>query len=203
MLDLSQLEELLGRKDQRFICDNLNDPRSYEALIEHETEDGLSEMQLKKITAQYGDDVQLHEFYSRFGSIRLYCDTKGDTSGYYIAHPDEWSTLKEEFLDWLEILDEEEKTEVLPGWIDNFIAIGELPNSGVYHLMPLTGSDRGKIFEFDHDGFEIGEFAQSLSEYIKFIADPNEVVKTLGSYTSYRDGETDVQWFPKKYVYRQ
>jgi hypothetical protein len=205
MLDLSQLEELLCRKGQRFICYNLrpekNVPHSYEALIEHETEDGLSRTQLKNITTQYGDDVQLHEFYSRFGSIRLYCDTKGDASGYYIAHPDEWGTLKEEVLNWLETLNEEEKAEVLPDWSDDFIVIGEMPNSGAYLLMPLIGSDRGKIFVFDHDGFEFCEYARSLGEYVNLIADPDAAAEGLGSYTCYSDGETDAQWLPKNYDY--
>jgi hypothetical protein len=205
MLDMNQLEELLGRKGQRFICYNLrsekNVPHSYEAMIEHETEDGLSGMQLKKITSQYGDNVQLQELYSKFGSVRLYCDTKGDASGYYIAHPDEWDTLKKEFSDWFEGLSEEDKAELLPDWIDDFITIGEIPNSGNYLLMPLIGPNGGKIFEFEHDGLEFFELARTLGEYVNLIADPNEVAKTLGSYTCYSDGETDIQWFPKNYDY--
>jgi hypothetical protein len=195
------LENLINRKDQRFVCINgWPDPSPPEHVvkIEHRVDPPLSPEKLEQLTQQLTELPELIQFYSRFGSLRLYSQINTDESAYYIAHPNEWSELKGYFNDWIE--DEEE--EFLPSWITDYIVIGEIPNSGNYFVVPLIGENLGHVYEFEHDGFEFVERGASFAEFIDNLTTVNKnLLENILTHTRYQDERPDSQWLVEKYIY--
>ena len=90
----------------------------------------------------------------------------------------------------------------MPAWIDSFVVVGEVPNSGNYFLVPLEGDDRGKVFEFEHDGFEFIERGSTFAGFVEQISTVNEALlaEILG-HTRYADGQSSVQWLCEQYLF--
>jgi hypothetical protein len=212
MTPFAELEELLARKNQRFACKDLGwpepGPERFVARISHEVAPPLSGEELDQLRRQIPSVPQLAELYSRHGSIRLYCDTianpswGGHSSAFYIAHPDQWEDLAADFGEWLVDLDEDERTELLPEWIDDCVVIGEVPNSGNYFLVPLAGSETGSVFEFEHDGFEFIRQADSIAGFIgKICTVTDALLREIAGHTRYCDGKSDIQWLVERYEF--
>jgi hypothetical protein len=204
-MDFSQLDSFLARKNQRFICiDNgwpKPDPERHIAMLAHNYTDPLSAEELALLKEQIPAIPQLAAFYSRYGSLSLYCDTIGDDFAFYIAEPEEWAKLKTYFEGWLEHLDDDDR-DFLPEWLDDYIVFGEVPHSGNYYLMPLSGTEAGKVFLFDHDGFEFTEEGHDLAAFIGKITTVNDaLINEILSHTRYRDGKTDTQWLANSYAF--
>ncbi len=104
----------------------------------------------------------LRAFYSMYGQLLLYVDERSGEAAYLLASPSQWPALDAQFRPWLECLEEED----LPGWIDDCIVVGEIPRSGNYLLVPASGPEAGKVFEFEHDGYEFLELGDSLPEFV-------------------------------------
>ncbi len=199
-------EALLRRKNQRFVCTDTGwpepGPDRHVALLRHEVDPALDDQSLAELRKQLGDLPELIEFYRRYGSARLYCDTIGHASAFFIASPESWPELREGFEGWLEGLDEEEKEELLPNWIADYVVVGEVPNSGNYFLLPLEGPDRGKVFEFEHDGFEFIESAANFAAFVESISTVDAaLLNEILGHTRYSDGKSSVQWLCKEYQY--
>jgi hypothetical protein len=162
---------------------------------------------LAQLRAQIGDLPEVLEFYRKYGTVRLYCDTIssdviGHASAYYIAPPETWPELREGFEPWLEDLSGDERDELLPKWIDNYVVIGEVPNSGNYFLVPLEGEERGKVYEFEHDGFEFIEGGKNLAEFLTSKSTvTEELLQEILTHTRYCDGKSDTQWLCESYHY--
>ena len=90
-MELSKLEELLKRKNQRFICSPAGGPSggdtSFTAHIEHEVSPPLASEQIRELEEQFGYHEQLIKLLSTHGSVRLYCDTLSDDSAGGIGVP--------------------------------------------------------------------------------------------------------------------
>ncbi|GAB6140036.1 hypothetical protein JCM14076_07650 [Methylosoma difficile] len=205
-MDFSQLESFLARKNQRFVCIDNGWPKPgpvrYTAMLAHKTTPPAEPEVITSLRAQFPELPEVAAFYSRYGSLSLYCDTVGDNFAFYIAEPDEWVELKPCFEAWLDGLDEEEAEDFLPNWLDDYIVIGEVPQSGNYYLMPASGEDAGKVFLFDHDGFEFTEEGASLEAFIAKITTPNAaLLNEILSHTRYWDGETGTQWLADEYLF--
>ena len=176
-------------------------------MIGHEVSPPLDEDSLSELAAQLGNVPELLEFYRHWGSVRLYCDTVfkppvGHASAFYIAPPEAWAELKDDFERWTDNLDDDERQDLLPAWIDSFVVVGEVPNSGNYFLVPLEGDDRGKVFEFEHDGFEFIERGSTFAGFVEQISTVNEALlaEILG-HTRYADGQSSVQWLCEQYLF--
>lgn len=207
-------EELLRRKNQRFICIDTGWPQPgpvrHTALIEHDVGPPVDSATLESVAEQTGGLPEIIEFYRRHGYARLYRDTiptvyKGDpihASAYYIAPPAAWSELREYFECWLDDLSEEEAAEALPSWLESYVVIGEVPNSGNYFLVPLVGPDRGKVFEFEHDGFEFIERGTTLASFLDSVSTvTDDLLEEIRCHTRYCDGHSDTQWLCQNYLY--
>ena len=104
----------------------------------------------------------LRDFYSMFEDLLMYVDEQSDDAAYLIASPSLWPELDNHFRPWLEALEEDD----LPEWIDDCIVVGEIPRSGNYLLLPASGTEEGKVFEFEHDGYEFLELGTSLPDFV-------------------------------------
>jgi len=201
-----ELETMLNRKNQRLVCcDNewpVPGPHRHIAYIRHDVEPPVDAQTLDDIRKQVGDLPEILAFYQRYGSVRLYADTIGDGSAFFIAPPADWAGLKECFTGWIEHLDEDERSECLPEWIDDCLVIGEVPQSGNYFLLPLMGADRGKIIEFEHDGFEFIERGPNMAVFMATLCTvTKELLNEILGHTRYWDGQTGIQWLCEEYHY--
>ena len=139
---------------------------------------------------------KLGDFYETFGSIHFYHDEKSGDAGKYLAHPSHWADLHEAFNAWVEDLDEEERRECVPSWIDTCLVIGETPHSGNYILVPTKGPETGHVVEFDHDGFEFTDEAEDIVEYVKKLLKPDSSTLTaIASHMRFIEGDPMVQWW--------
>ena len=199
------LDILLQRKKQRFICKHGwpdPSPPQHVVQIEHRISPALNPDELQRLSRQFTELPELVSFYSKFGSLRLYSQIDADESAYYIAGPDEWEALKSSLTGWIEDLDEDEKSELLPDWISDVVVIGEIPKSGNYFVIPLTDEYMGRVYEFEHDGFEFIERGKNFVDFLdKLTVVDDELLEDICGHTRYQDSRPDSQWLVEKYQF--
>jgi hypothetical protein len=188
---LDELEEAVRKHSGEFVCERINEEKETKVVrFKHIVE-----------APEVGDfDVppvgKLRDFYRRFGSILFYHDEKSGDAGKYLAHPSQWADLHDAFCAWIDDLDEEERRDCLPKWIDACLVIGETPRSGNYILVPTEGSEAGRVVEFDHDGFEFIDEAEDIVEYVKRLLSPDGSTLTeIASHMRFIEGDPMVQWW--------
>ena len=139
----------------------------------------------------------LQDFYETFDNLVLYQDTMSEDAAFYIASPDKWNSLENDFRPWLDCVGVDEEEELLPNWINDCIVIGEIPKSGNYLLMPRTGEKSGFVFKFEHDGFEFVELAPNLEAFVLKALKPNESFLTeMASHMRFVENEDySTQWW--------
>ena len=203
-MEFKALNQLVTSKNQRFLCIPAGDSADTEFLahITHEVTEALSNEDIEQLKQEIGVQEQLFKLLSTYGSVRLYCDTLSDDSAFYIAHPSEWQSLESDFRLWINDLDDQDKEELLPEWLDGAIVFGEIPSSGNYFIYLIKGEHQGKVFEFEHDGFEFLEAGKNIIDFLEYICSPTEkLIQNIQSHTRYSDGKTDTQWLAQSYKY--
>lgn len=202
-MSFDTLEQLLESRDQFFTCVPAGNDRKDKCLkapISHEVTNALTSDEIKQLEDVIGYHDQLFELFRSYGSVRLFCDANSGDSAYYIAHPDEWEELYQDFRIWLEELDGSEYEELVPSWIGDAVVLGEIPSSGNYFLFLTKGIGKGKVFEFEHDGFQFIEVSKDVVTFVDRIATvTEELIENLQSHTRFSDGETKIQWIPIRY----
>lgn len=138
---------------------------------------------------------RLAEFYSHFGSVLLYHHEGSGDAARFIAPVEQWSALRAELDDWTAIVGDDEE-EPLPEWLDTALVVGEVPASGNYILVPTQGEFAGRVFEFDHDGFEFRDRAPDLFDYVAGLLRPDGSMLTdMASSMRFVEGDPAVQWW--------
>jgi len=142
-------------------------------------------------------DVQgLRDFYDTFAQLTLYLEEESGDAAFFIASPSQWSELDSDFRPWLEGIEEDEADDYLPNWIDDCLVVGEIPQSGNYLLVPTTGSDAGKLFEFEHDGFEFIELGRSLPDFVARTLDlDTSRLTAIASHVRFITPNENRQWW--------
>ena len=204
-MPFEKLQELLSRRNQRFVCSPARGESSAGRCvvrITHEVGPGLSEAALRTLREQIGYQEGLFRLLRDFGGVRLYCDTNSDEYAFDIAPPDEWGELAAGFQVWIDELDNRERAELLPDWLEDAVVIGEPPSSGNCYLFPVRGSYRGAVFEFEHDGFEFVKLSSDIYAFVDRLCTVDEaLIRNIAGHTCYSDGKTDTQWIPIAYEY--
>lgn len=142
-------------------------------------------------------DVQgLRDFYRTFENLTLYLDEQSGDAAYYIASPSQWSELDGYFRPWLDGVSEDEAADYLPAWIADCLVVGEIPQSGNYLLLPISGPEAGKIFEFEHDGFEFLELGSSLPDFVTRTLDLDaRRLTAIASHIRFIASDDNRQWW--------
>lgn len=186
-MKLDDLRKAIESHSGTFICKKINEESASKEVEFHHKFDNPTN-QTSDLPIE-----QLSDFYETFSNLLLYHDQVSDESAIYIGSPDEWDSLESDFLPWLDCLDE----DALPSWIDDCLVIGEVPQSGNYLLLPLSGEKRGYVFEFEHDGFEFIELAPDIEKFIYQLLDPS--ASTLAEMSSHmrfvEGGDYTIQWW--------
>lgn len=205
----SRFEALLQRPQQRFVCTDTGWPEPgpvrHVAHVVHDVTPALDASALARLQEVVGDLPEVLAFYRRWGSARLFRDTvEGQfdrASAYLIAHPADWPELYDGLDGWIDALSDDERIELLPEWIDHIAVIGEVPQSGNYFLLVLDGPERGRVFEFEHDGFEFIERGRFAAFVERLATVDDALLADIRAHTRYADGATSTQWLCREYLH--
>ena len=187
---LASLESAVREHAGQFICERIHAPTETKIVdFRHVV---VSPVPLEPLP----DIGRLIDFYETFGSVVFYFDERSGDAAKHIASPTAWGELADDFGDWLISLEEQERAEILPDWIDACLVIGEEPHAGNYILMPTTGDSIGRVFAFDHDGFEFVDEAGDLVEYVERLLAPDDsLLSEIASHMRFIDGDPTIQWW--------
>lgn len=173
-----------------FLCEAIRHPEQRkEVQFSHRISTILSETTLPDIG-------RLHDFYATFGSITFFVDALSGDEGKHLASPENWAELDAEFRGWTDHFSEEEKEDYLPDWVDTCLVIGEEPRTGNYLLMPTEGESEGRVFVFDHDGYEFVEEAKDIVAYVEYMLKPdNQLLVNLATHMRFIEEGSKYQWW--------
>lgn len=189
-MKLFDLESAVRQHAGEFVCERIHDTTQTKTVrFTHVLTPPIGSGDIPEVG-------RLRDVYDTFGSILFYYDEKSGDAGKYIAARSEWAELHGHFSEWIEHLDDDERSEILPDWIDGCLVIGETPHSGNYILVPTSGPDSGRVFEFEHDGFEFIEEGKDVVEYIEKLLKPDSSVLTeIASHMRFIEGDPMIQWW--------
>jgi hypothetical protein len=203
------LANLLTHPSPQLVCETHTFIRKSPELVvavRHVALPALSSAELSELERTVGDLPHVLEFYRTYGGLTLFQSAReepgvGCAAAYWIAPPSDWRRIRSEVDDWFEMLDDDERPEILPEWVSNFVAIGQVPNSATFYLLPLEGADRGKVFEFSHDGFQFLELGVDFEDFVSWLARTDEEhLQRIGGDNRYYDGKSSKQWMPRRYI---
>lgn len=190
---LEALHSALDSHTGHFVCEEIHREQNTKVVqFRHIGSPPISSISVPEIPG-------IKEFYGIYDHLTMYVDEQSGEAAYFLASPSQWSKLDGYFRPWLEGLDEDEIAECLPTWIDECIVVGEIPQSGNYLLVPTTGSDAGKVFEFEHDGFEFLELGSSLPNFVEHTLDlDSRRLTAIASHLRFITADDDRQWWIKE-----
>lgn len=187
---LTSLQQQVATHTGVFLCERINRPE------ETKTVQFCHVITPPAADAGLPDVGRLRDFFATFGSVVFYVDKLSGDEGKRIAGPDEWPDLDSDFRGWIDNLSESERLDVLPDWINNCLVIGEEPGTGNYILMPVSGKTAGRVFLFDHDGYEFVEKATDLVDYAERLLSPDDrLLADIATHMRFIDGDPMIQWW--------
>ncbi|SMC19283.1 hypothetical protein SAMN02745857_00685 [Andreprevotia lacus DSM 23236] len=206
MSQFAELHALFRRENQRMICGRGHEPGQLIAGVSHRVLQRLTGEELARLQRDYPEQPALHDFYAEFGSLELYvaetlCVSSDEyPTAFLLAAPEEWDDLKDSVQDWLEWLEGDELDEVMPFALDDSIVFGRVPRAATYFMLVVRGEHAGKVYEFDHDGYEVDCVGASLPAFIAWLAIPDEALcRYIRAHTRYSDGVTEKEWLAERY----
>lgn len=176
-----------------FTCSRIHQPKETKQVeFRHEIKPPGDTSDLQSLP----DVGRLREFYAVFGSITFYVDEKSGDAARFIAPPEAWSELAEEFNRWCNILGPEEREEYFPDWVETCLVIGEEPRTGNYILMPVDGPEAGAVYHFEHDGLEFDRHGADLIDYAAKLLDLNDrSLAYIATHMRFIEDDSPAQWW--------
>jgi hypothetical protein len=146
------------------------------------------------------------DFYARHDGATLYANRRSKTAGIRLFPISMWDKATRRFNK-----DRTSQAEDLDDWgrrqraLPNLdgVVIGEIPRSGNYLIVRLSGKHRGGIFYANHDdsGSACKPLARNFAALLdRIAADPAKFLCDMGGYTRFSDGKTDTQWIPNEFI---
>lgn len=173
--------------------------------VEIHAEENTKSVPFRHITLAPDSEVSLPNvrglaaFYSTFNTLRMYFDEESGESAFYIGSPSQWDEFRDQFESWIEGMDDDEMEECVPSWAKDCLVVGEVPRSGNYLLVATSGPEAGSVFEFEHDGFEFIELADSLPNFVhKMLAPKSRDLTEIASHMRFIVGDCSRQWWIKE-----
>lgn len=190
---ISETIENLSKSNGEFLCEAIgNEMKTKNVSYSHIIEPASTMAEIPPV----GD---AHQFYSIANTLTLFNCPESDEAAFYIGSPDEWNAFEEEFLEWVDMLDEDEQEEALPSWYGSHKVIGEIPASGNYILLVTDGEKAGSIYEFEHDGWEFIKLGGNLNDFILNAIEPSpEMLSTIASHMRFVACRDEQQWWIKE-----
>lgn len=189
-MKLERLFEEVSAHRGTFLCEEIDSPVNTK-LVEFSHEVHAAERSF-----ELPDIGRLRDFYDTFASVVFYVDQRSGDAGKHLASPSTWPELDDEFRAWTDHVGEDEREDYFPDWIDTCLVIGEEPRTGNYLLMPTEGECVGKVFLFDHDGYEFMEEAGDIIAYVDaMLAPDNQLLVGMASHMRFIESDAPVQWW--------
>jgi len=201
-MDFKKLDKLLRNDSSVFHCKEIAEPSNEKAIpIRHLAGSGLTSEEVDKLNSVLGHIQGLSDFYKRYSDVSLFRDPVSGDTAYYIASPEHWSRLEQEFTPWIEDVDPNDHEDLLPAWIDSYCVIGERPGTGNYYLLPTEGESAGSVFEFEHDGFEFIQLSDNFPSFIDYLVTVDEEqLEDIASAVRFMDQDDPMtQWIISSY----
>jgi hypothetical protein len=199
---LQQLVAFAGQTNPSFVCSNGGrsdkTKRTFIARLSHILNAPASPSDLALLRSMLGAHAaQFEEIYGAHDGFVLYKDFLSDAAGIEVLPISQWHEAGEDMRQWFEHLDDESDSD----HIRTGVAFATAPQSGNYFVMPVEGSNAGKVFYADHDGWYESHFAKDFGEFIERVTtNPAHLLsEELGCYARYSDGKTPIQWIPESY----
>lgn len=189
-MTFTQLEQAVGQHAGAFRCRQRSNPSIIKTVpFRHLVTSPVAPVDLPSVG-------RLDEFYGHFGSIVFYHDDVSGEAARHLVHPADFAQTHADFWDWMEALDEGEMDDFVPSWVTTCLAIGAIPRSGNYILMAMDGPDAGKVFEFDHDGYEFIERASDIVAYVQQLLQPSAALLVdIASSMTFIEPDSSAQWW--------
>ncbi|MFT7150885.1 MAG: hypothetical protein ACI82Q_002760 [Nonlabens sp.] len=186
---INTLKERVQQHEGEFLCEAIGSEADTKVVkFTHLIEEPVDNVKVPQV----GD---IPDFYAAFGSLALFFCPESDEAAFYIARPDEWPALEEDFSGWVDLTDEDDQ-ELLPAWFGDHFVVGEIPSSGNYLLIVTSGNETGSVYEFEHDGFEFIKLAASLDEFILKSLSPDVAdFSAMASHLRFISNDYDQQWW--------
>jgi len=188
---LPSLDATVREHAGEFICELIRSPGETKVVaFHHEVSPSVGSGGLPDLGS-------LRDFYDTFGSVEFYRDATDDVA-FRIASPGEWDELKAEFRAWFE--DAPDLAEFVPPWVGDCVVFGEQPRTGNYLHLPTTGAVAGRVFRFEHDGFDFPEIADHLIAFVERLLEPDhEMLMEIASHKRFvTDDDWSVQWWMRE-----
>lgn len=183
-----------------YACGDDSEELTLSARLAHTLEEPATADDLQQLRDWLGSHAdQFIQLYSLHNGLTLYEDTVGDAEGVCLYPIEDWQDQTEDMKSQFEEMGLEPDEQ--PTGVNNALAFAEIPHSGNYFTVKISGPDTGKIYYADHDDFDDEPFAESLADFVaRIVADPPQFLYDVGCYTRYSDGKTSTQWIPKEFV---
>lgn len=201
-MDFKRLDKLLENDSSVFHCKEISDPSNVKSIpIHHQAGSGLNTEEIKQLSSELGHIRGLCDFYQRYSDVNLFQDPVSGDTAYYIASPERWSRLKQEFAPWIEGVDPNDDEDLLPTWIDSYCVVGERPGTGNYYLLPTEGESSGCVFEFEHDGFDFIQLSEDFPSFVDYLVTVDEdQLENIASAARFMDPDSPMtQWIISAY----
>ena len=182
-----------------YACGDKTESLSLVAQISHSLRQPADLTAVQLIREYLGPDAdRFVELYSEHDGLTLYRDHKGDAEGLRLYTAEDWEPRTQEMKDGFSAMGF--APDECPSGVLDSLAFGEIPHSGNYFSVKVSGPDRGSIFYADHDDFTDTAFAKTLEEFLtRIVDDPAQFLYDVGCYTRYSDGKSSTQWIPKQF----
>ena len=181
-MNIENLRQRILSHHGEFICEEINRP-SVRKTFEFRH---LAQPLPAQTVSQLPETGDLRAFFQTVGSVHFFHEAGSGECARHIAPPAEWGHLREAFARWILGVGESREWETDDYEIGTPLAkclvIGETPASGNFIFMPLAGKNAGRIYEFDHDGFEIECCGDNLPDYAARLIQPDG--SRLANYAS-------------------
>lgn len=200
-MSIRQFHELINAPAPGFWCNEggQSPKERFLTRIEHILNPPASADDIANIERMIGDfATKVVEFYKVHNGFLLYKDMESGDGGVELFKVEDWESSTSDLKELYEHLEEDED----PDCILSGIAIGEIPASANYFVMPVDGPNRGKIFYVDHDGWYDEPFADNFDDFLlRLTKDPaNLISEELGCFADYTDTESGLSGYPEEYL---
>jgi len=196
-----ELDVLLRNETGVFRCSKIDEPEIKRIIpLTHKADPGLNDEQVKQLKSELGHVRGLVDFFQNYTNVRLFQDPNSGDTAYYVASPEDWSSLRREFDSWIQGLDPED-ADLLPSWIENCCVVGERPGTGNCFLLSTDKDSNGSVFEFEHDGFYFDEVSTDFPSFIDFLVrlDEDRLLAIASSLRFVDHGSSMDQWYITEY----
>lgn len=196
-------EELIQKNmSVKFKCEPAGGKAGEYVAVTHSELFDPSSKAIEEVEATIGSIApDLVEFFRKHNGALFHADSENLSAGIHLHPIEEWDELRSDMMEWYDMMDEDVLDEINTDWLEDCIVFGEVPSSANYFVLVVNGVHKGKVIYSDHEVAEQDVYTNSFNELLtKYLSDPVGEIMSLGCFTRYDDGKTNIQWIPREII---